>query len=111
MVNALDRAMGVVERTSAEAAEGSWVPGMPTVRGFLWAAPLEGTKYIAFETAPGRVEFGLHAGNLVRAKKVAAGLNMVVEAVMRDGDEDVILTIIGPRGRVKRIFAFLGFNL
>lgn len=85
---------------------------MQTAMGFLWAATIEGEKVIAFETAPGQVEFGLSPANLVSARKVAAGLNIVVEVVIRD-DEGTTdeLTIIGPRGRVKKIFAFLGHEL
>jgi hypothetical protein len=112
MVNPIDRALGIVERTSAEAASGPWVPGMQTEMGYLWAATIEGEKVIAFETEPGRVAFGISAANLVTVRKLAAGFNIVVQVVIRDteGMMDEI-TIIGPRGRMKKIFAFLGQHL
>lgn len=80
--------------------------------GFLWAATVDGEKVIAFEVAPGQVVFGLSETSLASARKVAAGLNIVVEAVMKDDEGNTeTLTIIGPRGRVKKIFAFLGHKL
>jgi len=113
MVNALDRAMGIVERTSAEVGEGRWLPGMRTQNGFLWAGLVKGEKCIAFESFPGQVLFALTADNLISARKVTAALNIIVEVVVgsEDGTGDVAMVVIGPRGRVKRIFAYLGHNL
>lgn len=112
MVNALDKAMGIVERTSAELGVGAWYAGMQTARGFLWAATVEGDKYIAFEVAPGQVVVGMTAETLKYARKVASGLNIIVNASVTDDNGELThLTFIGPRGRVKKIFAFLGWNL
>jgi hypothetical protein len=112
MVNALDKAMGIVERTSAEAGDGVYFGGMPTVRGFFWAAAVEGEKVAAFEMAPGNVIFGLTSENVRSVKKVMAGLNIIVQVVYgyEDG-EPMPIVIIGPRGRVKKIFAYIGYEL
>lgn len=109
MVSWVDKQMGIVERTSAEFAEGAWVPGMPTTMGFLWATQYEGQPVAAFEVAPGQVVFSLNRETVRHARKVAAALNIVVEvAIPLEDGTDGILTIIGPRGRVKKIFAFIG---
>ena len=112
MANAIDRAMGIHERTSAEAASGAWYAGMPTVMGFLWAATVENERWLAFETAPGQVAFGFTTAQILGARRVAAGLNVIVEMLVRDNEGDSsMLTVIGPRGRVKNIFAFVGHSV
>lgn len=109
MVSWIDKQLGIVERTSAEFAEGSWVPGMPTTLGFFWATRYEGQPVAAFEVAAGQVVFSLSKETVRRARKVASALNIVVEvAIPLEYGTDGVLTIIGPRGRVKKIFAFIG---
>lgn len=112
MVNRFDKAMGIVERTSAEAGAGPWVPGLKTQNGYLFAADFDGVKAAAFETAPGRIAFTLEPETLVTVRKVASGLNVILELQLRAADEGIItVTLIGPRGRMKKIFAFIGHPL
>lgn len=109
MGNPVDRAYGIVERTSADLGEGYWLPGMPLTRGWLWAATVQGEPVAAFELAPGHVLLTLTPSTIQGVRKAASGLNVVLEvAVAADDGETVWLTFVGPRGRMKRIFAHVG---
>lgn len=109
MASSIDRAYGIVERTSADLGEGYWFPGMPLTRGWLWAATVQGEPVVAFELAPGRVILTLTPSTIKGMRKAASGLNVVLEAAVAAEDGKVVwLTFVGPRGRMKRIFAHVG---
>jgi len=113
VVNRYLQAMGVVERTSAEVADGPWVPGLQTQLGYLMAIDSEGVAGAAFEVAPGQIALSFDREQVISARRVASGLNVIVDADIRadDGNSVLTVTFIGPRGRMKRIFAFLGHPL
>ncbi len=105
----IDKALGIAVRTSADFGDGPWVPGMALHRGWLWAGTTGGETVLAFETAPGRVLFGLTADEFESVRKVASGLNVVVECVIKDDDGLArTFTLGGPRGRMKKAFAYVG---
>ena len=109
MVSSLDKAIGIIERTSAELGQGFYYGGMPTQWGFLWAANLEGEPAAVFELGPGQMLVAFTKDNLIAASKVAAGLNIIVQVSVKGNDGSAVpLVIVGPRGRIKKIFAFLG---
>src|SRR5215510_14286083 len=74
-----DRSLGIAVRTSADFGDGPWVPGMKLHRGQLWAGTVEGQTVLAFEHVPGRALFGFAPDDLKSVRKVASGLNVVVE--------------------------------
>lgn len=111
MVNRLDQAAGMYERTSAEVGELPWTPSSEKRLGYLFAATLEGQNFAAFEVAPGQVILSIGAENLVSARRISGAINIVVEVKLRSNDgtgEIFSVGIRGPRGRVAKIFAFLG---
>jgi hypothetical protein len=104
-----DRMLGIAVRTSADFGDGPWVPGMELHRGWLWAGTVEGVTALAFEHAPGRLLFGFASDELKSVRKVASGLNVVVECVITDDDGSPrTFTLVGPRGRMKKAFAYVG---
>jgi len=112
MASFADRALGIVERTSADAFPGEWAPGVEMTRGFLWAMSLDGVPVLAFETSPGSILFSVAAPDILDVRKPRAGLNVMLEVdVKGDNHEEHTLTLVGPRGRMKRIFDFLGWVL
>lgn len=108
MVNKIDQMLGIVERTSADVGDGRWVPGMPMQRGYLWASTVEGTRVMAFEVAPGQILLAIEQPTITRSIKRASGLNMVVEVEVTVNGERLVLTLVAPRGRLKRILTFMG---
>lgn len=105
----IDKMLGIAVRTSADFGDGPWVPGMEMHRGSLWAGTVEGQTMLAFETAPGQVHFGFEPDELKLVRKVASGPNVVVECVIAEADGSPrTFTIVGPRGRMKKAFAYVG---
>jgi hypothetical protein len=112
MASFADRAVGIHERTSGEIGDGPWVPGQRMQIGYLFAATVDGEPYLAFEVAPGNVPISLAKSQLVAVRKRGSGLNIVVDVDVRAPEGDVVtLAIVGTRGRVKKIFAFMGFPI
>ena len=114
MTSRYDKAVGVIERTSAEVGELPWTASSEKQLGYLFAATVDGQKVAAFETAPGRVVLSIGAENLVSARKLSGAINIVVEVALRsnDGSGEVFkIGVRGPNGRVSNIFAFLGHPL
>jgi hypothetical protein len=75
--------------------------GLETIQGSLYrnVAPGSGSSALVFQSADVR-----------NVRKVASGLNTVVEFEGKDKNGWSQLTIIGPRGRIKKVFALLGFE-
>lgn len=112
MVDLIGKVVDPVVRSSAEFGEGPWYGGMPTVRGFLWAATVEGRKVIGFETAPGVLAWAFDAGQIRSARKVMSALNIIAEfTAIDDAGSLFTLSVVAPRGRLKKIFDFAGHRL
>lgn len=112
MPDMFDRATGVAVRTSAALGIGSWVPGMEMHRGVLWTVPFEGSYGLAFDLAHGKTLFGFARDELKQVRKVKSGFNTIIEITV-DGDAggSNVFTLVGPRGRMKKIFAAVGIPL
>ncbi len=111
MVSYIDKTLGIVERTSADTGEGPWIPGMELTRGWLWAATLEGQRSVAFELAPGRVLFVFGPSDVKSVQKRASVLNTVVDVtVVGDDGAPLVVTLVAPRGRLKRVLAHIGVS-
>jgi hypothetical protein len=105
----IDQMLGIAVRTSADFGEGAWVPGMDLNQGSLWAGTMEGERAIAFDLAPGRLLFAFTPDELTSVRKVASGFNVVVECVVEGEDgSPTTFTLVGPRGRMKKAFAYVG---
>lgn len=113
MASWIEKASGIYESTSAQFAFGTWVPGMQTITGRFWAANTPDQGAVAVFEAPGRnFLWSISKENITYAKKIAAALQIVVEILLvDDGGNSHLITLIGPRGRVKKIFAFVGYPL
>ncbi|WP_431866027.1 hypothetical protein [Microbacterium paraoxydans] len=114
MASAADKAMGIVERTSAEVGELPWTSSSEKRLGYLFAVSVGGQPVAGFEVAPGQVILELGRENLVSVRKVSGAMTIVVELTMRstDGSGEIVkLGMRGPSGRMKRVFAFLGHPL
>ena len=111
MVSHIDKALGIVVRTSAEAGEGPWFPGMETTWGSLWALTHNGEHGVVFELAPGRVMFTISPEMVEFAQKRASAVNTVVDLTVKGADgAPLVITLIAPRGRLKRVLAHIGVS-
>jgi hypothetical protein len=85
--------------------------GARMTNGRLAAVELDGDIALMFAT---REEGPLLVGtkeDLFRVAKVKSGLNIVVEVVAKEGDGEVTMCFVGPRGRMRKIFAGVGHPL
>lgn len=107
----IERALGIVERTSAEIGEGPWTPRTRTQNGYLFAFNTDGVRGACFELAPGNV-LPLDPARIESVRKVASGFNIILDVYIRaspgDPNSAGVITVAGPRGRVRRIFDFIG---
>jgi hypothetical protein len=111
VVRDIDKALGIVVRTSAEAGEGPWFPGMETTWGSLWARTADGEHEVGFDLGPGGVMIRISPEMVEFAKKRASALNTIVDVTVKraDGARQVI-TFIAPRGHLKRALAHIGVS-
>lgn len=85
--------------------------GARMTNGRLAAVELDGDLAPMFAT---REEGPILVGtkeDILRAAKVQGGLNSAVEVVAKEGDGEVALCFVGPRGRMRKIFAAVGHPL
>lgn len=109
MPDAFDRAMGIKVRTSADIGSGRWLPGMPLHQGMLWVGPMDGDMVLAFEVGRGQVLLAVTGHEVRSVRKVASGLNTIVEIdVTAEDGRSQTFTLVGPRGRMKKAFSAIG---
>jgi hypothetical protein len=108
-----EKAAGIYESTAAQFAFGPRVPGMQVLPGRFWAADTPDEGAVAAFEAPGRnILWSISRQIVTYVKRIAAALQIVVEIVFVDDEGNShLITLIGPRGRVKKIFAFIGYPL
>jgi hypothetical protein len=112
-VNRFEKLAGVYESTAANYVPGYLLPGDPATPGRLWAANVPDLGETAvFELPNGTFAWHLTKTNVVFVQKVASGLQIMLELTyMNDNGFTEMITLIAPRGRLKKIFAFIGHPL
>jgi hypothetical protein len=113
MVNRLEKLAGVYESTAAAYEVGYLMPGNRPTPGRLWAANVPDLGETAvFELPNGTIAWHLTKSNVMFVEKVASGLQIMLELVyMDDRGFTQMVTLIAPRGRLKKIFEFIGHPL
>ncbi len=69
--------------------------------GHLAAVEQDGNLALMFATREEGPLFAITKEDLRRADKVKSGLNTVVEVVAKDGDGELTMCFVGPRGRMR----------
>ncbi|WP_217921777.1 hypothetical protein [Miltoncostaea oceani] len=84
------------------------IRGARITNGHLAAVEQDGNLALMFATREEGPLFAIANEDLRRADKVKSGLNTVVEVVAKDGET---VCFVGPRGRMRKIFAGVGHPL
>lgn len=106
----------VIVESSAGFFPGRWaeylrVRGARMTNGQLAAVERGGDLLLMFATREEGPLVAIDQEGLLRAAKVKSGLNTAVEVVAKDGDGEMTLCFVGPRGRMRKIFAGVGHPL
>lgn len=100
----------VLAQTSASIGNITWqyMRRKDLVNGALAAVDLDGERALVFSSGPGE-QVTLRETDIAEVTKVGSGFNIVVDVVYGDPlIEPGFLCFVGPRGRMKTIFATLG---
>jgi hypothetical protein len=110
-MNEFEKVSGAFASTFVHCGVGAWSPDMQKITVFMWAAELpNGVRAAAIQQLPDRkIAWILFDSIIDYVGNVASGLAIIVEVIFRDEDgQSHLLTLIGPSGRLKKIFKFLG---
>ena len=89
------------------------IRGAKMTKGHLSVVAYEGDVALMFETLEAGITHVIPQQDLLRVGKVKGGLNTIVDVVGHtpDHDGDWTLCFVGPRGRMRKIFAGVGHPL
>lgn len=106
----------VIVDTSAGHYPGGWgeytaTPGAAMTNGRLGAVEVDGAASLLFVTRDGMPMFIGDEANLIGAAVVKRALNTIVEVACTQAGKERTVCFVGPRGRMRKIFAAVGHPL